>query len=67
MEYDAYIRTVCDFLERLPSHIVIQRVASDVPLEMLLTPPWAGEKQKIVRDIEKELARRDTWQGRLCI
>ena len=34
------------------------------PPDILLAPRWCLDKNGIRRDIESELERRDTWQGK---
>ena len=63
--YGEYIGFVADFLERLRADIVIQRLFATAPEEMLVAPRWESDKHRILQDIEAELARRDTFQGRL--
>ncbi len=63
---DEYVQVVCDFLERLPAEMVIQRLNGDAPPDYLVAPLWCLDKPALLRAIEAELARRNTWQGRLC-
>lgn len=63
---EAYIEVVCDFLERLPSNMVIQRLNGDAPPDYLIAPSWCLEKQALLSDIHAELERRDSWQGKNC-
>lgn len=61
-----YVGLVCDFLERLPPEIIIQRLAVDVKGDGLLEPQWCGRgKQDTLRMIELELERRGSCQGAL--
>jgi len=64
MELDEYIGVVCDFLERLPSKMVIQRLSGDAPPEYLVAPMWCLNKPALLAAIRQELLRRDSWQGR---
>ena len=65
MERDAYIATVCSQLEVLPPETVIERLTGDGPQDKLLAPQWSRNKIAVLAGIDRELARRDTWQGRL--
>jgi len=56
---------VVDFLERLPPDCVIDRLVGDAPAECLIAPAWCRDKSAVVRAIDAEFIRRDTWQGRL--
>ena len=64
LELDEYVQVVCDFLERLPRHVVIQRLSGDAPPEYLVAPGWCLDKPGLLRSIHAELARRDSWQGK---
>jgi radical SAM protein (TIGR01212 family) len=65
-ERDEYVSVVCDFLERLPASMVIQRLQGDAPPDYLVAPTWCLDKPGLLRAIEEELRRRDSWQGKLC-
>ncbi len=64
-ERDEYVRVVCDFLERLPPQMVVHRLSGDAPPDYLIAPVWCLDKPALLRAIEDELARRDSWQGKL--
>jgi radical SAM protein (TIGR01212 family) len=64
MERDEYVSVVCDFLEWLPPSMVIQRVSGDAPQEYLVAPTWCLDKPALLAAIDRELQRRDSWQGR---
>jgi uncharacterized protein len=63
MERDEYVQVVCDFLERLPPGMVIQRLSGDAPPDYLVAPSWCLDKPALLDAIRAELDRRDTWQG----
>ena len=63
LKSDEYIQMVCDFLERIPPAMVVQRLTAESPLDMLLAPNWITNKMDILRHIEQELNRRGTFQG----
>lgn len=63
---DEYLELVCDVLERLPRHVVIQRLTGDPHRHELVAPLWALEKNENVALIRQRLEERDTWQGKLC-
>ncbi|MBR5643118.1 MAG: TIGR01212 family radical SAM protein [Salinivirgaceae bacterium] len=61
-----YIATVVTFLEHLSPDIVVERFVSVSPAEKVIAPRWNRMKNfEVVALIDKELERRDTWQGRL--
>ena len=61
---EEYVQIVCDQLELLPPELVIQRLTGDGERESLIGPMWSLKKLVVMNDIDKELARRDSWQGR---
>jgi radical SAM protein (TIGR01212 family) len=62
--YDEYLDFATEFLERLSPRIVIQRLFATAPDNMLIAPQWGKNRQETLRDIEKLLERKDTWQGK---
>lgn len=64
MSRDEYVQTVCDQLEWLPSECVIGRLTGDGDPETLIGPDWSRKKLCVLNEIDKELARRDSWQGK---
>ncbi|HVS38415.1 MAG TPA: hypothetical protein VMS17_22850, partial [Gemmataceae bacterium] len=63
---EEYVRTVCDFLERLPAGMVIHRLSGDAPPDYLVAPAWCADKPALLRAIHAELVRRDGRQGKHC-
>ena len=63
MKRDDYVKTVVDFLERIPAEVVVERISGDAPRNFLIAPQWCREKSKLRIDIEAELRRRGTRQG----
>jgi uncharacterized protein len=62
--YEEYLDFVTDFIERLSPRIVIQRLFATAPDSILIAPQWGKNRQEILRDIEKRLELKDTWQGK---
>lgn len=62
---DEYMELVVDYLERLSPDIIIERFISQAPPDMLIAPKWGLKNFEFVAKVEKRLAERDTWQGRL--
>ena len=60
---DEYIDIVCDQLEYLRPEIVINRITGDPKVENLIAPKWLIKKRVILNDIDKELLKRNTYQG----
>ena len=65
-DLEEYIDFVIDFAERLNPDIVIERFAGEVPPRYLVSKPWMKLRyDEVLAKIEKRMAERDTWQGRL--
>ncbi len=63
LEQQEYVDLVCDFIERIPSDMIIQRLTGDPhPLE-LAAPQWALKKSETLAKIRNTLEKRDSWQG----
>jgi len=60
---DKYVSTVCDILEVLPPDIIVQRLTADGYRDIYLAPEWGKHKLQVLNAIDRELERRDTWQG----
>ncbi len=60
---EAYVRYIADAIERLPADTVIARVTGDAPRECLVAPLWSKNKIAVLNAIDKELAKRETFQG----
>ena len=61
---EEYTSIVCDQLEVLPPSVVIQRLTGDGRGEDLLAPDWSRNKRSVLAGIDRELRRRDSWQGK---
>ncbi len=64
---DAYVDLAIRFLERLPPECVIDRVVGHAPAQYLVAPAWCLAKPAVLRAVDFEMERRQTWQGRLCM
>lgn len=60
---DEYIDIVCDQLEYLRPEIVINRITGDPNKEKLVEPNWLIKKFCVLNDIDKEMLRRNSYQG----
>lgn len=60
-----YITTLVDFLERIPEHVLVERTIGDAPPKYFVGPSWCLDKSGVLRAIDEELIRRDSWQGKL--
>lgn len=63
LEEDEYIETLCDFLELLPPSMTIQRLTGNGLKRILIAPRWLTKKFELLNKIDKELERRNSYQG----
>lgn len=63
---EEYVQIVCDQLEVLPAEIIIERLTGDGVQSDLVGPMWTTKKTITINDIDKELVRRNSWQGKLA-
>ena len=62
---EGYISFIINFIERLNPEIVIERFCGEVPPRLLFKSEWESIRyDNILRLIEKELEKQDTWQGK---
>lgn len=61
---DEYVNIVCDELEYLNESVVINRITGDPKINDLIEPKWLIKKFVILNEIDKELKRRDSYQGK---
>lgn len=60
---EEYIDIVISQLEYLNEDIVINRITGDPVKEDLIEPSWLIKKFCVLNDIDKEMKKRDTYQG----
>jgi uncharacterized protein len=64
---EKYVSLAADVLEVLPQEMVIQRLTADGYRDIFLAPDWAMNKLEVLNSINKELERRDSYQGKRYI
>lgn len=62
---EEYIDIVISQLELLRKEIVIHRITGDPKIDDLVEPDWLTKKFCVLNDIDKEMIRRNTYQGKL--
>ena len=60
---DEYIDIVIKQLELLNPKIIINRITSDPDKKTLIEPKWLCDKCQLLNDIDKEMVKRNTYQG----
>ena len=63
MSEDDYVSLVCDFLEILPKTTTIHRLAGNGFRKSLIAPRWLGAKLDCLNKIDRELLKRNSYQG----
>jgi radical SAM protein (TIGR01212 family) len=61
---EEYIDIVIKQLELLNENIVIERITGDPIKEELIEPTWLLKKFCVLNDIDKEMVKRNTYQGK---
>lgn len=61
---EEYVDIVCDQLEVLKEDIVIHRITGDPNTNDLIEPHWLVKKFGVLNEIDKELVKRNSWQGK---
>ncbi len=62
---DEYIDLAIDYIERLPSTMVVERFISQSPRSLLIAPDWGMKNYQFVDRLRHRMQERHTWQGRL--
>ncbi len=60
---EEYVDIVCQQLELLNEDIVIERITGDPIKEELIAPDWLLKKFVVLNEIDKEMKRRNIYQG----
>ena len=60
---EEYVDIVCEQLEYLREDLVINRITGDPKREDLVEPDWLVKKFCVMNDIDKEMKKRDIYQG----
>ena len=60
---EEYIKIVCDILEIMPASVTIHRLTGDGPKDKLIEPKWVIDKHAVLNGIQKEFAKRGSYQG----
>ena len=61
---EEYVDIVIDQLELLRPEIVIHRITGDPKIDDLVEPTWLTKKFCVLNDIDKEMVRRNSYQGK---
>ncbi len=60
---EEHVSLVCDFLERIPPEIAVERLLGELNEAYVVAPRWNTTKSEILRLIDHEFGRRGSLQG----
>lgn len=60
---EEYVDITVDALELIPEDIIIQRLTGDGARDSLIAPLWSLKKFCVLNEIDKEMVRRNCYQG----
>ena len=63
LSHAEYVAATCDFLERIPPTVAVQRLYGSAPLAIRVAPSWDLKNNQMWYSVVNELKRRGTWQG----
>ncbi len=61
---EKFVSLTADVLEVLPPDMIIQRLTADGYRDIFLAPDWAMNKLDVLNSIDRELQKRDSYQGK---
>lgn len=61
--FHEYVETAAEMVERTPPEVIYHRLTGTADEKILLAPGWCSWKWRVLNAIERELARRGTYQG----
>lgn len=64
LDEDRYVNLVCDSLELLPPEMIVMRLVAEGSQDEIIAPDWAFEKERVMKKMEAELTRRNSFQGK---
>ncbi len=63
-EFNEYITTLCKIIPNIPEDIILHRLWSNCPKEILVGPKWRKRSYEIQEELEKMLKTKKLWQGK---
>lgn len=57
LEFEEYCAAVAEMIKIIGPETAIERFSGESPSDMLLAPNWSGERDKIIAEVEKILAK----------
>lgn len=63
LSQEEYVDIVCEQIAYLKQNIIIHRLNGDAPKDLLIAPWWSVKKFVVMNEIDKEMKRRNYYQG----
>lgn len=63
LKLEDYVDKVCEIISHLKKETIICRITGDAPKNILVAPEWNSHKKIILNSINKELEKRNIFQG----
>ncbi len=63
LNQEEYTDIVCTQLEHLDKKVIVHRITGDAPKDALIEPLWSLKKFVVMNEIDKEMRKRDSYQG----
>jgi radical SAM protein (TIGR01212 family) len=63
-DFPGWVDLVIRFIERLAPNIIIERLYGEAPHDLLIAPHWNLSKAEILYAIDREMRRRQSFQGK---
>jgi len=51
LSFEDYCKAVAEFISIVQPDVAIERVSGESPAELLIAPPWSGDREKIWKTI----------------
>jgi uncharacterized protein len=65
LDQQEYADLICEFIERLPERMIIQRLTGDPHPKELVAPAWSLQKRETMDLIHTRFKEKNTWQGKV--
>ena len=62
--YEEYLKFIVKFLERLSPEIMLERLFTDTPQDLLIAPKWKERHNEIIYGIKRTLEKKNSFQGK---
>jgi radical SAM superfamily enzyme len=59
-----YLEFMVEYLEHLNPEIIVERIAGETPPRYAVDKSWGPRYDEVLREFEKLLEKRDSWQGK---